>query len=124
MPTKAQKKNASRTRRRAAAKANARNDEAQEWKHRMSSTSPTVKNVIDVWTPVLDAYGDMCIRGVAIESKKPIFTSPVVFMSNTICQTLSGSIYRLASPSLAYLAFRDQQGLGKISDKVWQLDSV
>ena len=118
MPTKAQKKNASRTRRRAARAAEAQ-AEVQEWEHRMRSL--TVEHVIDDWTPVVDAYGDMCISGMVNDSK-PIFTSPVVFMSNTFCETLSGSFYGLASPSLAYLTFRDRQGLGAVSDKphkVW-----
>ncbi len=83
----------------------------------MERSPPLLKGTFTEWKPVCDEGGDMCIMGRLQGVLK--VTSPVLFMTNTLCNTLSGSFYALREPHPEYLAYRIQHGLGDVTTKAF-----
>ena len=90
-------------------------DKAELWKRRMEHNPPRLKGTLREWKTVCDEYGDACIVGRL--HGFVTMTSPVLFMTNTLCQTQSGSFYALQDPHSDYLAHRIKYGLGDVTTK-------
>ena len=94
-------------------------DKAELWRRRMERNPPLLKGMFTEWKPVCDERGDMCIVGRLQGEGVFKATSPVLFMTNTLCETLSGSFYALRDPHPEYLAYRIQIGLGDVTTKAF-----